>query len=341
MSKQPKIVYFFRKPFEGNHSIEELFGFIQGSMPGHLPYRNYVMRYHSKGLFRRAANTVLSAFHQGKVNHITGDVHYISLALKKKKTILTIHDLVALNRSSGLKHALIKYFWYTLPSRRVKYVTVISESTKSALLECIRIDPEKVIVIHNCLSPQISYQPKAFNTAKPTVFQIGTGHNKNLENIIRAFAGMNIRLTILGKLREHQLELLKEHQTDYANYVNIPYEEVILRYREADMVTFVSTYEGFGLPVIEANGTGRPVITGNGTSMPEVAGNAAVLVDPEDIEGIRASAIKIIEDKEFRDDLIQKGLENVKRFRPEKIAGEYADLYAKVMGESTGPQASN
>lgn len=96
------------------------------------------------------------------------------------------------------------------------------------------------------------------------------------------------------------------------------------------MVMFVSTFEGFGLPVIEAQGTGRPLITSNIQPMKEVAGDAAYFADPFDTSSIRNGVLKIIHDQHYRQSLIEKGLMNVKRFAPEKIAMQYQELYKKV-----------
>ncbi len=329
--KNINVVYFFRKPFTDYFSIEELFGFIQKSLPKNIKFSNYYMKKVSNGLSNRLYNTWDVISKQEQINHITGDVHYISFFLKKNRTLLTIHDLVALSRSTGIKRAILKLIWYTIPAKRVKYITVISEFTKTELLKELNINPEKVIVIHDCLSPIIKFKPKDFNKTKPNILQMGTAHNKNLENIIPAIKGLNVKLTILGNLKEHQKELLKNSGIDYENVFNLDYKDVIKQYENADLVTFASSYEGFGLPIIEANGIGRPVIAGNNTSMPEVAGNAAILVDPNNVEEIRASIIKIIEDDKFRNDLINKGKENVKRFLPIFIAQKYAELYEHMV----------
>ena len=94
-----------------------------------------------------------------------------------------------------------------------------------------------------------------------------------------------------------------------------------------DLLVFVSTYEGFGLPILEAQATGRPVITSNVLSMPEVAGDSACLVDPFDVSSIRKGILKVINDPAYREKLIKRGFENVKRFQPDKIAEQYADIY--------------
>ncbi len=326
-----KVTYFFRKPFKDYFSIEHLFGFIRSALPEYIEHESYYLKRISKGL----VNRVLSCFEvigkQNQVNHITGDVHFIAFLMKKQRTVLTIHDLEVLKRLKGLQRFIVKLFWFSLPVKRVNYITVISEFTKQAFLKVVPVRPEKVVVIYDCVSPDIKPFPAAFNKEKPNIMHIGTAHNKNLERLIEALDGMHVTLTVVGRLRDHHKALLLHHKIDYQNFVNLPYAEVIQRYREADIVAFVSLYEGFGLPIIEAQSVGRPVITSNVTSMPEVANDSALLVNPEDVEEIRQGIEKLIMDEKLRKDLVNKGFENVKRFTPKAIAQQYADLYEKMV----------
>jgi glycosyltransferase involved in cell wall biosynthesis len=101
-------------------------------------------------------------------------------------------------------------------------------------------------------------------------------------------------------------------------------------YAQADMVLFASTYEGFGLPIIEAQATGRPVVTSRVTAMPEVAGEGACLVDPYDVSSIRNGVLRVLDDGSYRDSLVHLGFENVRRFEPSLIASQYARLYEEV-----------
>ena len=94
----------------------------------------------------------------------------------------------------------------------------------------------------------------------------------------------------------------------------------------ADVFLFPTFYEGFGLPILEAQSVGTPVITSDVSSMPEVADHSAVLVDPKDVNAIAEAAHKLISDESYKNDIIQKGLENVKRFSWEKCAREVADI---------------
>jgi glycosyltransferase involved in cell wall biosynthesis len=98
-----------------------------------------------------------------------------------------------------------------------------------------------------------------------------------------------------------------------------------------DLLVFASTFEGFGLPIVEAQATGRPVVTSNIMSMPEVAGDAACLVDPFNVSSIREGVLKVINDSDYRNALVKAGFENVKRFQPEQIARQYAELYHELV----------
>lgn len=324
-------VFFFRRAnAPWHHSIEELFETIISALPPRVEPVRYVMKKNSTGLWNRIYNTIDASLHQGEVNHITGDVHYIALLMKRRKTILTIHDLRILSAVSGLKRAVIKLFWFTLPAKRVRYITVISGFIKQELVSMTRIPAEKVLVVHDCISASIKPVPREFNTRRPVILQIGTTPNKNLHRVIPAISGLEITLSIIGKLTEEQKALLEKHRIDYHNHFNLPYEKVLEQYQQADIILFASTYEGFGLPVLEANAIGRPVITGNNTSLPEVAGDAALMVDAENTDAIREAVLRLIKEPELRNKLVANGFENIKRFQPEAIGEQFAGIYEKL-----------
>jgi len=162
------------------------------------------------------------------------------------------------------------------------------------------------------------------------VLQVGTTENKNIERLAAALCGMPCRLHVVGALSARQLRALRDNRIDYVPSVGLSREQMAALYREADIVALVSTYEGFGLPIVEAQATGRVVVTSNAFSMPEVAGGAACLVDPLSVESIREGLIKVATDEAYRTRLIDAGFENVHRFRCNSIAEAYASLYERV-----------
>jgi glycosyltransferase involved in cell wall biosynthesis len=144
---------------------------------------------------------------------------------------------------------------------------------------------------------------------------------------------MRCRLVIVGELSAEQISVLRESGVDYENHVAVPRLDLPELYRRADLVIFASIYEGFGLPIVEANAVGRPVVTSSVASMPEVGGDAACYVDPLDSTSIRAGVERVCRNTGYRRELIERGFRNVERFRTPLIAGQFADLYRRVYSD--------
>ncbi|RDV14857.1 glycosyltransferase family 1 protein [Pontibacter diazotrophicus] len=332
-----KIVYFFRKAAPSFFSIEVLFQTIISNLRHSVAEKVFLPYKSATSPAALLENTLYASKRQGQVNHITGDVYYIALALDKKKTILTIHDIDSLGSKNRMKNFLLHLLWLKIPVRRVRYVTVISEYSKRKVLAATGVAADKVIVIPNCVQlTDKDFKPKVLlNKQEPVLLQVGTKSNKNFPNVVEAIKGISCRLLILGKLAASQRELLEENGIVYENFFSLDYEEVIKLYYRADIVTFVSTYEGFGMPILEANALGRPVITSTTTAMPEVAGEGAVLVDPFKPEQIRQAIIDLVADDTYRNNIVNKGYQNVQRFKPEMVAAKYEALYKRVLEENS------
>lgn len=325
-----QVTYYTRHSNSTNFSIERLFADVRRALPEGIDARVAISRFPSRGFMGRAYNVIEAAFRQGDVNHITGDVHFLAYLLRKKKTLLTIHDFVSVHRLKGWRRAMFLFFWYWLPIRRAAVVSVISESTKKDLLRHIKVDPRKVRVVYDCVSDDFKPVAGEFNAARPLVLLIGTKSNKNVERIAQALQGIPCQLRVIGNLHENQLTVLQRCGAEYSSMSMLLDAQVVEEYRRCDMLVFASTYEGFGLPIVEAQATGRPVVTSNTCSMPEVAGGAACLVDPFDVLSIRTGILKIINDPAYRDKLVRRGFENVERFRPGRIAAQYLEIYKEL-----------
>ena len=325
-----KVTYFFRKPFQDYFSIEGVFHNVQNKLDGKIEIKNYALKRFSKGV----VNRVLSCFevleHKGDINHVTGDIHFVTYFLPKSKTLLTIHDLAPLKTSTGIKHWVLKFFWYQLPIWSVKYITVISEFTKMELTESLSINPDKIKVVPNPVPVGIQFQPKNEISSTPCLLQVGTAYNKNLEGLIEAIKDIKVHLRIIGTLSNAQLKLLSENDIDYTNANNLSYQDVMAWYALSDMVCFATFYEGFGLPILEAHAIGRPVITSNRCAMPETAGDAAILIDPNDSHAYRQAIEILIADQTKRQNLVERGQKNIERFSTETIANQYLELYKSM-----------
>jgi glycosyltransferase involved in cell wall biosynthesis len=334
MSSPVRVVFFQRKPYDFHKSLEFIFDDVRQRLKGQIIPEKKVVSYYSKGLLSRIKIIFEAKQNQGDINHVTGDIHFSAILLKKQKTILTVLDCGMLSSSKGIKHALLKYFWFTLPLKKVSFVTVISEATKDELLKYVRFKKELIKVIPVAVSEVFTYHPKPFNKEKPVILQVGTKFNKNLLRLIEALKGVSCHLNIVGEVTSDIKEKLEICGVSYSSMENLTDVEIVEQYVKCDMLSFVSTYEGFGMPIIEANATGRPVITSNILSMPEVAGNAACLVDPYNVDDIRAGIQKIIHNESYREQLIRNGLKNCQRYNAGHIANMYLELYQQVAENS-------
>ncbi|MBI1295525.1 glycosyltransferase [bacterium] len=326
-----KVTYYSRRPTSRNFSIERVFQDVVESLPANVQSYNLVSRYPSRGLFSRVYNILEAPFYQGDINHVTGDVHYLTYLLDKKRTLLTVHDCVSLNRTKGLKKLLLFLIWYWLPSKCCQLISVISNSTRDELLQYLPEAEAKIRVVPNPVSSSFVFFQKEFDSSQPVLLQVGTGPNKNLIRVCDALRGIPCHLRIVGKLSNKQIVALERNFIQFSATSNITDLQMVEEYRNADIVIFVSTYEGFGLPILEAQATGRPVITSNMGPMPEVAGGAAHLVDPYDVNSIRVGLQLVMGDKVYRDELIRKGRENASKYHPHAVAQQYCELYQELL----------
>jgi len=245
---------------------------------------------------------------------------------------LTIHDLTILRTRKGLRRFIIKKLFFDLPVKKTKYITAISEATKKEIVQSTNCDEQKIRVIENPLQDILYLDAKkTFNAQCPTILQIGTAPHKNIENLVKALKGVNCRLRIIGKLNDEVLNELKINKIEFTNDFDLDDGEIKDEYQKADIVAFCSIYEGFGLPIIEAQAMHTPVLTSNLSPMKEVAGDGAVLVNPEDILSIRDGISRIIKDESLRNKLIAQGLKNIKRFETSRIASQYESLYREII----------
>ncbi len=327
-----EVVQFQRKRrTSGNHSFESYFKTIRELQPTDINISEKIFSYRSSGVLKRICIIIEALFSKKQINHITGDIHFANYLLPQKKTVLTIHDCGILKRKYGLRHKLLKYFWFTLPAKKSSVITVNSNATKQDLLNYINYPENKIKVINIFVPVEHQYSPNQFNKTKPLIFQLGTAPNKNIPRIAQALKGIECKYLILGKLNDEIIKALENNNIDYENITSsITNEEVAALYRKCDIVSFASTFEGFGMPIAEANVTGRVVVTSNTSSMPEIGADAAEFVNPFDVESIRNGFLKVINDDAHREQLIANGVQNAKRFNRAEIANQYFELYRQM-----------
>ncbi|MBN8855507.1 MAG: hypothetical protein BGO55_27840 [Sphingobacteriales bacterium 50-39] len=331
-----EVRYFIRKRASGQFSIEEIFSSIcrylkeKPEMGVHCEMDEVPFHFSPVNFFR---NIFYVRRRQGGINHITGDIHYAVLGCSRKNlNILTIHDCVILAkyRKWDIRYWVFRILWYEWPMAKADIVTVISEKTKNELLKGIWSGRKKIRVINNFVDPVFSYMPRKFDETRPVFLFIGSTPNKNLDRVLEAVKNIDCRLDIVGRPSASQEVFIESNKLDVTVSYGLSRAELVEKYIGSDLVLFPSTYEGFGMLIIEANAVGRPVVTSNISPLKEVAADAAVLVDPFDVSAIREAILKVIRDETLRERLIANGRINVQRFQIETIIKNYIRLYECV-----------
>lgn len=327
-----RVVWLSRRAPPGLFSIERLFGSVRAALPADIDVQLETNRFLSRGVLRRLLDALAARQRAGDINHVLGDVHYLTWFLPRRGSILTVHDCVSLEHTRGARRFLLWLLWYWLPLRRVEHVTVVSEYTRKSLARWVPGARPDVSVIPPPVSPQFGPHPAAPRGERLRLLHVGTSPNKNLARVIEACRGLPVTLDIIGRLDRACAARLGELGVAYENRAELGDAELLEAYRRCDALIFASTYEGFGLPILEAQAVGRPVITSRACSMPEASGGAACLVDPFDVDDIRRGIRRLLDDPEYAEALVRFGYENAARHAPERVAAAYAELYRRRAG---------
>ena len=326
---RPIVVYFHRNTKAG-YSINKV---TQTILSGVENKKEYFVPCYNASLLSIIKNIVfvIKRREHGMIHHVTGDIHYCILALVGRKSVLTIHDTVGLdfNKLSFFKRMICKWLWYKLPVLLASKVVCISNETKKKVSKLTNRDD--IIVIYNAIDPSLKYTPKDQTKIPYNILFIGTSPNKNLERTVESLYGIDCKITIIGKLDSAQEDYLSKSSVKYEVKSNLTDEEMYSEYVKCDVVSFISLFEGFGMPIIEANNVGRPVITSTIPVLKEIAGDSAVFVNPENITEMHDGFVRLFNDALLRQQCVDRGIENAKRFDVKNICREYNALYESLL----------
>ena len=333
-----KVLYIYRNSNLG-FSIETVFKPIEYEMQNYAEVDSIFLPeacYSFVGLWKNITAACKAAKSKKyDIIHITGAEYYLIPFLLSYHVVVTVHDLgFVLNRKFSIKR-FFKYLFFVRPLSLATFLTFISRKTQDEVSSCIALHAGHYAVIPNAVGSGFSFFPKKFNSQKPVFLQVGTKPNKNLDRAIQALSGIPCHLRIVGKVSNSLHNLLERYRIDYSETSGLSDEEIICEYKNSDVVNFPSLYEGFGMPILEAQSVGRVVVTSNIEPMKSVAGNGAIFVNPNDIGSIRAAYLKCFDDS-IRNQIIVYGYENVKKFNRRSIARNYYSVYQQCLKVGDG-----
>jgi glycosyltransferase involved in cell wall biosynthesis len=267
----------------------------------------------------------------------------------------TFHDLAVLRFPDTVVPEF--YSWFVQTTRaaanRADLIVADSHATRADVVEMLDVAPERIVTVHLGVSGTFlaagdpeedrSYVAERYGIAAPYVLFVGTTHpRKNLPALLQAFAGL-----VKSEDLPHRLALVGDRgfggdevaaqigALGLADRVVVPgyLPEIDLPriYRAAAALAFPSLYEGFGLPVLEAQATGCPVLSSDVSSIPEVAGDAALLIDPQDPLALADGLRRILTDETLRGDLRERGRVNAETFTWERTVQQTLDLYRTLL----------
>ncbi len=242
--------------------------------------------------------------------------------------VVTFHDLAVLRHPETFNRWTRTYSRHALPrvAKAARRLIAVSEFTKRELLDLLDVPAEKVHVIPNAVGPP--FEPNGDAAAGDYVLAVSTLEpRKNLPRLLEAYrrARLNgLELLVAGARGWGGVRV----EGDGIRWLGeVGDAELARLYRGASCVAYVSLYEGFGLPVLEAMACGAPVVAGRNEAAEEVAGNAAVLVDPLDADAIAAGLTEAVE---RRAELRRLGLERARAFDWRQVARATVEVYREA-----------
>lgn len=310
---------------------------VKGIRVPAVPYTGRLLKSVNQALTR-----VLLTKHAPHIYHATyyrpleGGVQNRKCAL-----VVTVHDMI---HEKYPKFFLSRDRTAAEKARAVSiadHVICVSRSTRDDLLEKHAIDPAKVSVVYHGPGLTVDNSGSKSPVDGPYLLHVGArGGYKNFHQLLRVFASSSrvyedVSLVSFGggPLTGEERETMRSQGLSESRVFTLSGDDRALSclYRHAAALVFPSLYEGFGLPVLEAMAHDCPVITTSNGSLGEVAGNGAAIFDPDDDESLLSAIERLLEDAEFRGDLVARGQQRVSQFSWEKCAKQTLDLYRSLI----------
>jgi len=301
--------------------------------------RNRFRRY----VFEQTMFPGVAGKHSLDVLHSLG---YVGPARTACPHVVTIHDLNYERQGetmNPLRRTALKYF-VGKSAARCKHVITVSEASKADILGYLKLSPPKVSVVYEAAGDDIQPLPakacdcelRRHRVQRPYIAALGgASRHKNTARLLRVYARLakdrTEDLVLMGRLPDRN-EITKAvdglgiegrvHLTGF-----LPRRELSVLLQNARLFVFPSLYEGFGLPLLEAQKLGVPVACSNRGSLPEIAGGTAILFDPESEESMGSALLRGLGSERMLSEIRERGFENAARFSWARAARETMAVY--------------
>lgn len=263
----------------------------------------------------------------------------------KSPTVATIHDIILLRGNYGeisLAQSYGEILQHTIS--KVDRLLTVSSFSKQDIVDYFNFDPHKIFVVHNgidwenCINNTTPHRlldvKIKYNLPEKFILYFGAYRkHKNIEHLLQVYATLpkefrnEVKLVITSKVKELlQLACSLKIFDDVIFTGFVDEKDKFALYKSASLVYYASYYEGFGVPIIEAQSCKVPVITSNTSSMPEASGGNAILVDPYSIDEIRDAIISYFADPKEYKGLIDAGFVNAQKYTWENSVQELHDF---------------
>ncbi|HEX2721347.1 MAG TPA: glycosyltransferase family 1 protein [Gemmatimonadaceae bacterium] len=278
---------------------------------------------------------------------LTHSLGYVSPLAAPGPQVVSVHDVNYLGHT-GRRTALGRrafQFFVERTVQRAERVITISEFSKGEIIRHMNVPATKVTVIHLAGKQTVTDQ-KEVNGAAELLRDIGRPYimafsslsaHKNIGRLIAAYTKISHSvphaLVLVGHLPEKSSARseMESAETDRIHFTgHLPDADVDALMQNASLFAFPSLYEGFGMPVIDAQQAGVPVACSSAGALPEVAGDGAVVFDPHSVDDMASALQRCLLDIDLRQTLVADGYENARRFSWDRAARETLRVYAEV-----------
>lgn len=334
-----EFIFFFDRPFD------EKFIFSDNITPVvvHPPARHIVLQ---KIWFDYSIPRALKKY---ECDIFISPDGYVSLKTDLPQ-LAVIHDLNFEHNPQDVPKSVLKFFRKRFPlfAEKAARICTVSEFSKKDIIETYGIPEEKIDVTYNGVSDVFSSIEESrkqeirvkYTNGQPYIVFVGAIHKrKNVQRLIEAYKNLkkeeNIphHLLLVGEpmWNSEAIEVDEEMKSFIHFTGHVSLEKLAEVMGSATCLAFVSYFEGFGIPLVEAMQSGVPILAGNKTSLPEIGGDAVLYCDPFSVESIQSQLLLLLNDEKLRESLIEKGLERAKGFSWDYTARDLWKAISKII----------